>query len=344
MPYALAALLLLILTSPAERVVAPGEAVPSFQGVEWIQGSPVTEFTRGRIYVVEFWSTWCAACITSIEAMNDLARQYESSVTFVAVHIWHRPPAPKPAHFLAQRRKDAKTIPQFAVADDVSGEIAKGWMDATQSSGLPTAMIVDREGRLIWLGDSRTIRRTLQQVVQGQFDLTAGITKLKKRILAGELANESGRAIETGDYARGAKLALEALSADPEAAAPWMPGTYGHLLAASGSTAVADGFARDLLATEAGKHPHVPTNLAYVILHFEPKELRNLTFALELARKAQQSQTQPDADLTGLIARLRAELGDRRGAIAELEAAIPTVEIAHRKSLEEILVELRSKR
>lgn len=344
MLHPLAALLIAILTSTPEREVAPGEPVPSLQGVEWIQGPPITEFTRGRVYAVEFWSTWCAACITSIELMNDLARQYESSVTFVAVHIWHRPPAPRPADFLVQRRKDAKPIPQFAVADDASGVIADAWMEATQSSGLPTAMIVDREGRLIWLGDSRAIHRPLQQVVQGQFDLPAGIASLKKRIRAGELASASSRAIETGDYAQGAKLALEALSADPEAAAPWMPGTYCHLLAASGSPTVADEFVRNLLATDAGRHPHVLTNLAYVILHFEPKALRNLQFALELARKAQQSRTEPDVDLIGLIARLRAELGDRRGAIAELEAAIQTVEIENRTALEEIRAELSSRR
>ena len=36
-----------------------GDAAPPLQVREWLKGTPVQKFEKGRVYVVEFWATWC---------------------------------------------------------------------------------------------------------------------------------------------------------------------------------------------------------------------------------------------------------------------------------------------
>jgi thiol-disulfide isomerase/thioredoxin len=36
-----------------------GDKAPALVVEKWLKGRPVPRFERGRLYVVEFWATWC---------------------------------------------------------------------------------------------------------------------------------------------------------------------------------------------------------------------------------------------------------------------------------------------
>ena len=36
-----------------------GSPAPGMHIAKWVKGDPVTEFDSGKVYVVEFWATWC---------------------------------------------------------------------------------------------------------------------------------------------------------------------------------------------------------------------------------------------------------------------------------------------
>jgi thiol-disulfide isomerase/thioredoxin len=326
----------------ANEVVTPGQRVPDLSGVRWIHGEPMHRFEPGRVYVLEFWSTWCGACAESIETTNQLARRYAKEATFLSIHIGQQESAPKPTEFLQRRLDAAKPIMEFSIADDIDGKTAMTWMNATECTGLPTAMIVDREGTLAWFGHARDVERPIKEVIEGRFDRSRNVQAMTARIRAGRLGTESDRAIEKGEYDEGIRLILEALASDPDSVVDWIPSTYGHLLATSRSLSLAAKFARTVLATDAGNRKELFAGLANAIFHFRPKDLRDLDLALTLARKAYEMGDDFAVPVLNMIVGIRCELGDSTGAIRELELALPKAPTEEARSdLARMLDELR---
>src|SRR5262245_13886578 len=67
-------------TKPAPVTRVPtlhvGDPVPPLDVVKWIKGTEIADFERGRVYVVEFWTTWCQPCIAGMPHLTALQRQY----------------------------------------------------------------------------------------------------------------------------------------------------------------------------------------------------------------------------------------------------------------------------
>lgn len=309
-------------TVSGDRTASPGEQAPDLEHVRWIHGEPVERFETGRVYVLEFWSTWCGACIGSIDHLNELAQRYKADATFIAIHIWQRESAPKPAAFLARRQKSVKPVWAFSVVEDLDDTLAKTWMDATDNGGLPTTMIVNRETKLAWFGHTKDLDKPLKAIVERTFDSRRGVVEMNRRIHVGRLANESGEAIERRDYVKGMALMIEALREDPDTVAEWIPSTYGHLLHVSKSQATAAAFVRIVLATQEGKKANLLIGFARMILNFRSSEMCDLNLALELAEKANEMSISKNPHILSTLATIRAERNDIYGAMKAIELAI----------------------
>ena len=158
-----------------------GDSAPSLQPGKWVQGEPVKKFEPGKVYVVEFWATWCGPCRVSIPHLNELhTRLKDRGVIVIGQDVWEDD-GDAVAPFV---RKMGSQMTYRVALDTSEGKMAQTWMEAAGQNGIPTAFVVNKEGKIAWIDHPAGLKEEfLQQVLNGTFDLkkaTADYAKAQK--------------------------------------------------------------------------------------------------------------------------------------------------------------------
>jgi cytochrome c biogenesis protein CcmG/thiol:disulfide interchange protein DsbE len=76
--------------SESGEIIVSARAAPDFSGVDLVSGEPVTnDSVAGNIVMVDFWSSWCAACRIEAADLAEVYREYANApVEFVGLAIW----------------------------------------------------------------------------------------------------------------------------------------------------------------------------------------------------------------------------------------------------------------
>ncbi|HEY6865105.1 MAG TPA: TlpA disulfide reductase family protein [Burkholderiales bacterium] len=112
-----------------------------------LQGEKVsTQSLRGKVVLVNFWSTSCVTCVEEMPKIVDTYRKYrDRGFETVAVAMSYDPPNYVLAYAVS------KKLP-FKVALDPVGNVARsfGEIEAT-----PTTFVLDKRGRVVarWVGE-----------------------------------------------------------------------------------------------------------------------------------------------------------------------------------------------
>jgi thiol-disulfide isomerase/thioredoxin len=191
----------------AKQEVAIGDAAPSLQVQEFVKGEPVKQFEKGKIYVVEFWATWCAPCRESIPHLTKL-QQENKGVTFIGVSIDEETGLVKPFVDKMGDKMDYRVA--IDAREGGNARMAQAWLEASGQEGIPAAFVVDGDGRVAWLGHPGDLEQPLVQIVAGKWDLVAKAAEYKKakaqeRALA-KVQDDLGLLLRRKEYAEAAKL------------------------------------------------------------------------------------------------------------------------------------------
>ena len=92
---------------------------------------------KGDVIYLDFWASWCGPCRESFPWMNEMLAKYDDKgLQIIGVSLDHD-------KNLARRFAEEFKA-EFTIGFDVDGSIA----DQFQVKGLPSSVIIDREGRL----------------------------------------------------------------------------------------------------------------------------------------------------------------------------------------------------
>src|SRR5688572_31224106 len=79
---------LLAHSAPA-AALGVGDPAPKLAQGKYVQGEPVTEFEKGKVYVIEMWATWCGPCIAAIPHVTELQKKYaDQGVIVIGQNVW----------------------------------------------------------------------------------------------------------------------------------------------------------------------------------------------------------------------------------------------------------------
>jgi len=172
----------------AEPKLKVGDSAPSLQVSEWIQGEPVKIFEKDKVYLVEFWATWCGPCIQAIPHLNGIANRFRDKGLVVIGQNVHEKDLKLVRPFV-NKMGDKMT---YAVSlDDRSkmkyGAMAVTWLASAGQKSLPTTFLIGKDGRIAWIGHPMKLQENvIEQVLDGSFDVAKEATRFQEEALKNE--------------------------------------------------------------------------------------------------------------------------------------------------------------
>jgi thiol-disulfide isomerase/thioredoxin len=129
-----------------------GSPAPALSVEKFLKGDEVKSFEPGKVYVLEFWATWCGPCISAMPHLSQLQRD-NPGITVIGVAGFERQKdaagmEQKVREFLDGRGKDAG----ISIALDTDGSMAQTWMNAARRRTIPTSMVVGADGKIAYVG------------------------------------------------------------------------------------------------------------------------------------------------------------------------------------------------
>lgn len=306
------ALLVLTLLAPANAGEAGpkvGDAAPELHVSEWIQGEPVSHFERGRVYVIEFWATWCGPCIFAMPHLSEVQRQYmDKDVTVIAVDVMEEDLSAAKALIKRLGKKVENHVAIDAnTAGQKAGATAKAWLGANRE--IPRCVIIDRDAKIAWIGHPMRVDGPLHAIVAGTYDAA-------KQSLIDETFEELDRQLGVAKRNKQWNKVLEILdqmhAADPFST-PLNHTTRTQALLAQGDYESANRFVKQILADSSDWK--LMGQLVNALLTALDKSKLDMDFVFATASKASRNGESDDPVALSALARAFEARGEKAASI-----------------------------
>jgi thiol-disulfide isomerase/thioredoxin len=184
----LAALVLFVVPLSAQDAkdakLKVGDKAPPVKATKWLQGTEISSFAEGKTYVMEFWATWCGPCIVMMPHMGELQAEYRSKgVTFIGFTAKDPNNSLEKVQALVEKR-GPKLGYTFAYAED--RDTYDAWMKASGRGGIPCCFVVDKSGKIAYIGHPMYLDVVLPKVVAGTWSESdaEGVKQIEKEVTA----------------------------------------------------------------------------------------------------------------------------------------------------------------
>ncbi|MCA9284706.1 MAG: redoxin family protein [Phycisphaerales bacterium] len=325
---AMVACLAIVASASAQRSkLTVGDNAPGIDIETWFNGDAVA-IEPGQVYVVEFWATWCAPCRKSIPHINELSQKYAGK----GLRVIGVSSDDKSSDIVQKFVVSQGDRMSYLVGVDRKGNTKKAWMEAAGQNGIPCAFVVDRGGKVVFIGHplDEQFERAVKMTIRGKFDP-------KKEKQAEPLLAAAERAVRVKNYREAYKYFDEVIAMDPVLFSRVAQRKFQVLLVDENDPTRAWAYAKQMLQTYSGD-PETLRDAAVDIatnpLYKEP----NLDIALAAAEAALAIQGTSSADALATVALVRFHRNELDQAVErQMEAwmvAVPAAKDDYKRTLE----------
>jgi thiol-disulfide isomerase/thioredoxin len=153
-----------------------GDAAPPLAATKWLSGSAVKAFEPGKVYVVEFWATWCGPCVVMMPHLGDIQEELGAKgVTVIGFTAKDNSNTAEKVATFVKKRGD-KLGYAIAYAEDRTTYDA--YMTASGNGGIPCSFVVGKDGKLAYIGHPLFLDEVLPKVLAGTWDPIKGTAEL----------------------------------------------------------------------------------------------------------------------------------------------------------------------
>jgi len=142
-----------------------GDLAPPLKATRWLQGEEVKTLEPGKIYVVEFWATWCWPCIGSVPLLSEIQATYQDKGVTVIGYS-----AKDPNNTEAQVTKFVKKREphlKYTVAYSDDRDTYDAWVTAAGKNGAGWLFVVDGTGKIVCIGTPVHLHLVLPKLIDG---------------------------------------------------------------------------------------------------------------------------------------------------------------------------------
>jgi thiol-disulfide isomerase/thioredoxin len=181
--------------SPAAEVVAAsekdappaltvGSPAPALKLGQFLKGEPLKSLEPGKIYVLEFWASWCGPCLEAMPHVSELQKQYPD-VVFIGVNVWDDDESAATSVIAKVGEKLSYRVARDEIADGNAdnGGMSTTWLKPAEINGIPTAIVVDGQGRIADITHPLSLDESLPQIIAGRWDYAAAAKRHLKETL-----------------------------------------------------------------------------------------------------------------------------------------------------------------
>lgn len=154
-----------------------GDAAPALKVTQWLNGDDPKAFEKDKVYILEFWATWCGPCIRAMPHLTELQKEHKGKL--VVIGLTHKDDVGNDQKAVTEFVKKSKDRVGYVMGYSDGEETWKEYMDGAGKEYIPCSFVVGKDGKIAFIGLPMFLDLVLPKVLAGTWTKEDGDTFAK---------------------------------------------------------------------------------------------------------------------------------------------------------------------